>query len=147
MVPVDPKLGVELIRLTRRCRGIDKHVSANAGLSIDEVHCLSVLFVESPSSVRTLSDLINVTPTRASKILRELEERGLLSRTIDVSDRRKENVILTEEGKKAVEQLLSLYNEIAAKVLPKWSNEVALDFSQLFQTVSNSDQNDPTQWD
>jgi DNA-binding MarR family transcriptional regulator len=87
-MPAEPRLGTELIRLTRRCRSIDKHVSASAGLSIDEMHCLSSLFAESPSSVKTLSDLISVNPTRASKILRDLEERGLLSRTIDVSDRR-----------------------------------------------------------
>jgi DNA-binding MarR family transcriptional regulator len=144
---VEPRLGVELIRLTRRCRGIDKHVSASAGLSIDEMHCLCVLFAESPSSVKTLSDLINVTPTRASKILRDLEERNLLSRTIDVSDHRREHVMLTEEGKQTVEKLLSLYSEIAAKVLPSWPSEGALDFSQLLQTVSHSNQNDPTQWD
>ncbi len=146
-MPVEPRLGLELIRLTRRCRSIDKHVSASAGLSIDEMHCLSSLFAESPSSVKTLSDLISVNPTRASKILRDLEERGLLSRTIDVSDRRKEHVLLTEEGRRTVEKLLSLYDEIAARVIPKWPSEIALDFSQLLQTVSQTNENDPTQWD
>jgi DNA-binding MarR family transcriptional regulator len=144
---VEPRLGIELIRLTRRCRGIDKHVSASAGLSIDEMHCLCVLFAESPPSVKTLSDLINVTSTRASKILRDLEGRGLLSRAIDVSDHRREHVMLTEQGKRTVEKLLSLYSEIAAKVLPNWPSEVALDFSQLLQTASHSEENDTIPWD
>jgi hypothetical protein len=42
---------------------------------------------------------------------------------------------------------LSLYDEIAAKVIPKWPSEIALDFSQLLQTVSQTNENDPTQWD
>jgi DNA-binding MarR family transcriptional regulator len=131
--------GVELLRLTRRCRGIDKHVSAAAGLSIDEMHCLSVLFSEKPPSVKTMSELINVTATRASKILRDLEERGLLSRTIDVSDHRKEHVILTDEGRQAAEKLLSLYSEIGSRMLGSPPSEFDSDVSHLLQVFSHSD--------
>lgn len=133
------EFAAELLRLTRRCRGIDKHVSASVGLSIDEVHCLSVLFSEKPSSVKMLSDLINVSPTRTSKILRDLEQRGFLSRTLDVSDHRKEHVMLTEEGKQTVDRLLSLYREIGTRMLGSWPAEFNLDIAQLLQTISHSD--------
>lgn len=139
MVPTESNRALELLRLTRRCRGIDKQISAAAKLSIDEMHCLSALFTEKPSSVRTLSDLINVAPTRASKILRDLEERSYLSRTIDVVDHRKEHVVLTEEGSRVAENLLALYSGVATKMLRGGQAEVALDVTQLLRALSQSD--------
>ena len=139
MERTETEFAAELLRLTGRCRGIDKRVSASVGLSIDEVHCLGVLFSEKPSSVKMLGELINVSPTRTSKILRDLEERGFLSRTLDVSDHRKEHVMLTEEGKRAVEKLLSLYSDIGSKVLASGPSEFASGVSRLLQDFSHSD--------
>jgi len=131
--------GAGLLRLTRRCRGIDKLVSASVGLSIDEVHCLSVLFSEKPSSAKTLSELISVSATRVSKILRDLEQRGFVTRTLDISDHRKEHVMLTQEGMLEVEKLLSLYSEIGSRLLGSSPGEFPLDVSQLLQTISHQD--------
>jgi len=132
---VEPKFGVELFRLTRRCRGIDKYVSVRAALSIDEMHCLGVLFSDRPSSVKRLSELINVGSTRASKILKELETRGYVSRTLDSADRRKELVVLTEAGERAVRRITSLYAEIGSELLTGWRSELAADFAWLFHGV------------
>jgi DNA-binding MarR family transcriptional regulator len=131
----EPRFGAGLLRLTRRCRGIDKYVSSRAQLTIDELHCLSVLFSEHPSSVKRLSELINVSTTRASKILKDLEQRGYLSRTPDSEDRRKEQVLLTETGAMTVQKILSFYTEIGSELLTSWRHELAQDFSWLLQSV------------
>jgi DNA-binding MarR family transcriptional regulator len=138
MEVTEPRFGVELLRLTRRCRGIDKYVSSRARLRIDELHCLSVLFSEHPSSVKRLSELINVSTTRASKILKDLEQRGYVSRTPDAEDRRKEQVLLTETGSLTVRRILSLYTEIGSELLTSWRHELAQDFSWLLQTVNQA---------
>jgi DNA-binding MarR family transcriptional regulator len=132
----EPRFGIELLKLTRRCRGIDKYVSSRARLTIDELHCLSVLFSERPSSVKRLSELINVSTTRTSKILKDLEERGYLSRSPDAEDRRKEQVLLTESGSLTVKRILSFYTEIGSEMITSWRQELAQDFSWLLQTVS-----------
>lgn len=126
---LESKSGVEFIRLTRRCRVIDKHVSSSAGLTVDEMHCLSVLFSEHPASVKKLSELINVSSTRVSKILRDLEERGLVSRTLDSADHRKEHVVLTDSGAQVVEKILLKYTEIGSKLLANWRSELTSEFS------------------
>ena len=131
----EPRFGAELLRLTRRCRGIDKYVSSRAQLTIDELHCLSVLFSEHPSSVKRLSELINVSTTRASKILKDLEQRGYVSRTPDAEDRRKEQVLLTETGSLTVRRILSFYTEVGSELLTSWQHELAQDFSWLLKTV------------
>jgi DNA-binding MarR family transcriptional regulator len=131
----EPKFGAELLRLTRRCRGIDKYISSRAQLTIDELHCLSVLFSEHPSSVKRLSELINVSSTRTSKILKDLERRGYVSRTPDAEDRRKEQVLLTETGSSTVRRILSFYTEVGSELLTSWRHELAQDFSWLLETV------------
>lgn len=138
MAGTEPRFGAELLRLTRRCRGIDKYVSSRAQLTIDELHCLSVLFSEHPSSVKRLSELINVSTTRASKILKDLEQRGYVSRTPDAEDRRKEQVLLTETGSMTVQRILSFYTEIGSELLTSWRHELAQDFSWLLQSVNQA---------
>lgn len=136
MISTEPRFGVDLLRLTRRCRGIDKYVSSRAELTVDEMHCLSVLYADHPPSVKRLSELINVSSTRASKILKDLEGREYVSRTLDADDRRKEQVVLTERGNGAVEKVIALYTEIGSELLTSWRIELAADFSWLQQVVS-----------
>ena len=138
MDATEPKFGAELLKLTRRCRGIDKYVSSIARLTIDEFHCLSVLFSEHPSSVKRLSELINVSSTRASKILKDLEQRGFVSRTPTAEDHRKEQVLLTETGSLAVTRILTFYAEIGSELLTSWRQELVQDFSWLLQTVQQA---------
>ena len=142
METTEPRFGVELLRLTRRCRGIDKYVSSRAQLTIDELHCLSVLLSEHPSSVKRLSELINVSTTRASKILKDLEQRGYVSRTPVAEDRRKEQVLLTETGSSTVQRILTFYAEIGNELLTNWRQELAQDFSWLVETVHQAQQID-----
>ena len=138
MYSTEPRFGVDLLRLTRRCRGIDKYVSSRAELAVDEMHCLSVLYSDHPPSVKRLSELINVSSTRASKILKDLEDREFVTRTLDADDRRKEQVVLTAGGEKAVQKILDLYTEIGSELLTSWRTELAADFSWLLQVVAQT---------
>ena len=106
------KTGVDLLRQTLRCREIDKHLSDKTELTVDEMHCLGVLFLERPSCVKNLSEFLGLSPTRTSKILLSLERRGSVTRTHDSADHRKEQISLTDEGKTVAEKIPSLYTEI-----------------------------------
>ena len=132
-----PDLGVDLLRLTLRCRDIDKHLSARVGLTIDEVHCLGVIHSENPSCAKQLTELLHVDATRTSKILRSLERRGLVSRTLSVADHRKEQVILTDEGRRIIERILSLYAQLGSRVFDAWPPEVIADLPRLLQELEH----------
>jgi DNA-binding MarR family transcriptional regulator len=86
--------------------------------------------------VKRLSELINVASTRASKILKDLEARGYVSRTSDSADHRKELVMLTDAGERAVTHVTALYAEIGSELLTSWRSELAADFSWLLQSVA-----------
>jgi DNA-binding MarR family transcriptional regulator len=100
-----------LLRLTLLCHSIDKHLAATAGVTVDEMHCLSQLHQEQPACVKRLSELLNASPTRTSKILKHLERRGFVTRTLHPEDRRKELVTLTDGGKIVAGHIVYLSSE------------------------------------
>ncbi len=130
MDPTERKIPLELLRLTRQCRGIDKYVSTGAGLSIDEMHCISALFSERPESVSRLSELISVSPTRASRVLKSLEQRGLVTRSLNPVDHRREQVVITEKGIHTVQGIFSLFAEAGNELLGSWRKDLAAASSQ-----------------
>ena len=100
------------------------------------MHCLSALFTERPSSVTRLSELINVSASRASKLLKVLEERGLVSRTRDPDDHRREVVMLTEPGMKVVDVILSLVADAGSELLGNWRADGTADLAWLLQAAA-----------
>lgn len=48
--------------------------------------------------VRELADKARVSPPRVSRMLRDMEEKGLIERRIDRDDRRNTYIVLTETG-------------------------------------------------
>jgi|GEM_PF-873864 len=135
---IPPKFGSELLHLTRRCRGIDRYIAASIELSVDEVHCLGALFFDRPNSVKDLSELISVGSTRASKILKDLELRGYVTRVMDSADRRKEHVFLTEAGERTVRHIASLYAEYGTEVVAHWCSGLSDEFSSLLKTIAEA---------
>ena len=82
--------------------------------------------------------MINVTLTRASKILTSLEQRGLVTRTLDPEDHRREVVVLTAQGVRAVTGVFSLVAEVGSELLGNWHRESGADFSWLLQTAAGA---------
>lgn len=137
---IPSQFGSGLLRLTRRCRGIDKYIASGIGLSVDEVHCLSALLLDHPSSVKRLGELISVTSTRVSKILRDLENASYVSRTSDEIDRRKALVRLTDAGERIALRITVLYAEFGNEILAHSRSEMIDDFSWLLRIVGQKKQ-------
>ncbi len=106
MDAVDSIAGVEVARLLLQCHRLEKGLASSAGLSVDEFHCLSQLFVHAPCCVKALCELTGIHPTRASRLLSALERKGYLLRTLGVEDKRKESLTLTEAGMVLARHLL-----------------------------------------
>jgi len=106
MEPFQHQAGVDFALLLLRCHQVEKGLAASAGLSVDEFHCLSQLYVHAPCCVKKLCELLEIHPTRASRLLNDLEERGYLTRSLDFSDKRKELLTLTSTGMAAARELL-----------------------------------------
>jgi len=136
--PSETQFAIDLLRLTGRCRGIDKYVSSTVGLSVDEMHCISAVYADHPRSVSRLSELIAVSTTRASKILKSLEQGSLVTRELDPSDHRREKVILTDSGMKTVERIISLCTEVGSELFGDHHRRLATDLSWLSQAGAST---------
>lgn len=106
MQPLDSQTGYDVVRLILRCHQLEKGLAASAGLSVDEFHCLNQLYIHAPCCVKTLCELTGIHPPRASRLLNTLEQKGYLTRSLGVQDRRKELLTLTERGMGAARSLL-----------------------------------------
>ena len=99
-------IGVDIARHLLKCHQLEKELAGSAGLSVDEFHCLSQLYLHAPCCVKTLCELLEVHPTRASRLLNDLEGRGYLTRTLGFADKRKELLALTSAGVSAARELM-----------------------------------------
>jgi DNA-binding MarR family transcriptional regulator len=98
--------GFDLSRLLLKCHQLEKRLAAAAGLTVDEFHSLSQLYAHSPCCVKTLCALTGIRRTQASRLLRSLEKRGLILRSLGDEDKRTELLTLTPAGVGVARDLL-----------------------------------------
>ena len=98
--------GVEVTRILLRCHQLEKELAASVDLTVEEFHCVTQLHFHAPCCVKTLRELLGVSPTRASKLLSGLEARGYLTRSLAYDDKRKERLALTPRGGAVAERIL-----------------------------------------
>jgi DNA-binding MarR family transcriptional regulator len=79
---------------------------------------------------------LEMSATRLSKVLWNLELKGYVARSIDELDHRKEQVHPTEVGRTLARQIISQYASIAKKVFGHWPEDVVSDFVRLYRTVT-----------
>ena len=106
MQSFQPQPGLDLLRILLRCHQLEKAIASSARLSVDELYCMSQLYVNAPCCVKTLCELVGIPPTRASRLLHDLEGRGYLTRSLGFPDKRKELLTLTPEGIHVAKNLL-----------------------------------------
>jgi DNA-binding MarR family transcriptional regulator len=83
---------------------IDQQLQRDSGLGMVEYQVLAMLS-ESPGRTRRMSSLAEVTNaslSRLSRVVKRLEERGLVHREPDPTDGRFTNAILTDDGFRAL---------------------------------------------
>ena len=88
LVILGSKLGLHASRQSARQHGLD----------LTEWRIMQILGSEGRSSIIHIADLIGIDRGGASRAIARLEDRGILARYADSSDRRKSLVELTAEG-------------------------------------------------
>ena len=91
-------LGALFARITRRLIDAERPLLEANGLSMWAYIALSHLAREPASTQLVLAQAIRYDKTRLIGLLDELEDDGLITRTVDPSDRRARIVTLTEAG-------------------------------------------------
>jgi DNA-binding MarR family transcriptional regulator len=93
------RLRIALVPLTRKLRQQN-----GPDLSASHASALASIARSGPLTVGDLAELEHVSSPMITKIAKALEERGLVTRTADPSDRRVTQLALTDEGTRRLEQ-------------------------------------------
>lgn len=113
-VAVDPSS--VFLTLLLRCHQVAKSLSAGVRLTPDELYCLCVIHLYHPACIKDLSGLLRARGPRTSRLLGNLEAKGLLRRTMNPHDHRREEVLLTKNGTAAVRQVLELAGQLVGEL-------------------------------
>lgn len=84
-------------------------------------HVLLNIDLENGTPATKIAPMLGMEPRSLVRMLRTLEEKGLITREIDISDRRFVRIVLTEEGKKKRElsrEGVITFNNMVRKNIP-----------------------------
>jgi DNA-binding MarR family transcriptional regulator len=133
------EIGHAFFELLLRCHRSEKKLSRSTGMRTEELLCIMVIHRYYPDCVKDLTEILGVEGTRTSKLLRSLELKGLITRTVSLPNRRLGKISLTSDGLGVVKKiqadllsagtavLASLEPETAGTLLQLLPTEIALD--------------------
>lgn len=114
------KIAGLIYNLRRKCALKDLYFVQRAGITPAEYNCLLQFFDRRTLGMKEIGASLGITPAGVTRIVSELEKRGILERRIDPRDRRSINVLLTRKGGKIVDEIhqasLDLHAEIVSRI-------------------------------
>lgn len=86
-------------------------------ISLPQLHVLVTLHEKGPMTVSAIAHLFGMSMPSASSISDRMEDRGLVTRVREETDRRVVTVDVTERGREAVEEFVGLQREHLDRLL------------------------------
>lgn len=112
----------------------DETMVREAGLSLDRALFPLLVAIDrfGPLGIGDLADRVGRDHTTVSRHVAKLAEQGLVLRSPGVIDRRINEAVLTDEGRRFIHALKKARERMAGPVLEKWSEA---DFSELVRLL------------
>jgi DNA-binding MarR family transcriptional regulator len=104
-------------------------------LAVPEYFCLRMLSHSAGKSNAQLAREAHVSPQAMNKVIRELQERGLVARPTTVSSGRSLPATLTRKGMTVLERLDPRVAQAEDRVLAKLSDQDRREFRRLLNAV------------
>lgn len=132
---MDGTISLLIARLGKEHRTLAGELLGDLGLHAGQEMLLSILWGEEPLGPGAIASRLGVAAPTVTKMLRRLEEQGLVERTIDPNDARAVLVRTTEAGmalKSAVEEV---WNDLEAITTAGLSEEDGKNAAHLLETI------------
>lgn len=133
--PIREKAGYALAKVCRAHRGSVGEVLAGVGLHVGQEMVLIELWEHDGLRGGELALRLGVEPPTVTKMLRRLENCGLLERRQDPSDARSFRVFLTERGQALEEPVTRCWEKVEEKTFAGLSEEERRVFHTLLAKV------------
>ncbi len=130
----------QVIRMTFELTGrLRAHMDRSAAqLDLTPMQARALFHSGAPVPMRALAEQLHCDASNITGIVDRLEERGLMERVVDPDDRRRRNLVVTEEGRAVTEQLKALLRE-GNPVLALDDDELAALAGMLERTLQTTD--------
>lgn len=117
----------------------DGFAASDTGLRSYHYRLLAALEESGPSSQADLARSTNVDRSDVVTALGELERRGLIERTVDPANRRRNIVTITRTGRRQLRTLDRVIDEIQARVLAPLSQGERRQLTKLLRKLLEAD--------
>jgi len=137
---VDRDAGVRSVseqipRLVRLIHGLKTQQAAEGGRDRAALVLLFPLARLGPLRQSALADLVHADPSTVSRHVAVLVERGLVQRVPDESDGRASRLVVTDTGRRELEELRTERETRLRQVMADWSDDDVATFSRLFERL------------
>lgn len=112
-----------------------------SGYDLYDYSLLAILGEGARETQATIADALDLDPSQLVALLDSLQERGLVVRQRDPSDRRRHVVSITTAGREALTQLRAIVNKVEDDFLAPLESESRERLHQML--VALAEQNDP----
>ncbi len=113
-------------------------MTAQFGGTISMAFVLLALYEEEGVPVTKIAPRIGMEPNSLSRILKELENKGVLERRKNHSDSRIVNIVLTEQGKKLRKYALKSVFKLEKNVKEEISENDLIGFFNVLEKIPNA---------
>ena len=124
-----------IIELKVRCR-FEEEIGEQCRLAPREVTCLGVILPGESVSAGALAARIGLSPSRASRIITGLREKGCIAEGFDENDRRSVSISLTATGAKVVRDIERKKDECERRLLGGFSPQQLAAIQKGLSTLS-----------
>ncbi|MCH3950927.1 MAG: MarR family transcriptional regulator [Acidaminococcus sp.] len=115
-----------LIKMHRILNQIDRetaHIAAKYDLTLSQFGVLEALYHIGDLTVGEVKEKILSSDGTIPVVVKNLEKRGLLFRTVDPNDRRRSILSLTEEGKQVISEAYPVNETMIHEQMSVWTKE------------------------
>lgn len=134
--PTEASLPIALIRAREAIMGPVREMLAQSGLTEQQWRVLRVLEEGGPTDARALADGAAILAPSLSRILPGLEDRGLILRTGDPRDRRRQVIEISRSGLDLVDANRAQAHDLAAEARARLGSDRYDQLLELLGEVS-----------
>ncbi len=88
--------------LQRAVNMVEAHIEKKFGISLNEGMALCSISKSEKLSSGEIGEMLGLTPSNTSKVIKSIEEKGLIIREIGAKDKRQMYFIITEKGQELI---------------------------------------------
>ena len=137
--PTDRSLPIALLRARERVMGPIREMLSDVDITEQQWRVLRVLAESGPMEPTRIAEEACLLLPSLTRILQKLDEKGLIAREPDETDRRKQVVQITPKGEQLIEENLAT----SVKLMQQVRNRMGPDrFEQLLDLLNELDMPD-----